>query len=128
MKILLVDDDEGMRSHLAKELEARAFEVLQAQSGDEGLYVYQKNGPWEFVLSDYRFFPGTKIRNEAELVTAIHAVNPLQQMAIMTSDPQRARRKLPKVLRHLPVLRKPFRLEEVLRLLRQPVLPLGSLN
>lgn len=61
MKILLVDDDEGLRSHLAKELEARAFEVLQAQSGD-------------------------------------------------------------------PVLRKPFRLEEVLRLLRQPVLPLGSLN
>ena len=128
MKILLVDDDEGLRSHLAKELESRAFEVLQAQSGDEGLYVYQKNGPWKFVLSDYRFFPGTKIRNGAELVTAIHAVNPLQQMAIMTSDPQRARRKLPKVLRHLPVLRKPFRLEEVLRLLRQPVLPLGSLN
>jgi len=32
--------------------------------------------------------------------------------------------KLPQAFRHLPVLRKHFRLEQVLRLLREPVLPL----
>jgi DNA-binding NtrC family response regulator len=124
MKILIVDDDDVLRSHLAKELEARAFEVLQAQSGDEGLHVYQKNGPWELVLTDYRFFPGTKIKDGAQLVTAIHGLNPLQQMAIMTSDPQGARRNLPRALRVLLILRKPFRMEQVIRLLRQSVLPL----
>jgi hypothetical protein len=45
-------------------------------------------------------------------------------MAMMTSDPKETRGNLPRALRHLPVLRKHFRLEQVLRLLRQPVLPL----
>ena len=58
------------------------------------------------------------------MVTASHGINPLQQMAIMTSDPKEARRNLPEALRYLPVLRKPFRIEQLLRLLRQPVLPL----
>lgn len=61
-------------------------------------------------------------------MTAIHEADPFQRMALMTSDPQGARGNLPKVLRHLLILRKPFRLEHVLRLLRQPILPLGSLN
>jgi len=44
-------------------------------------------------------------------------------MAIMTADPKEVREKLPKALRNLPVLRKPFSIEELLRLLRQPALP-----
>jgi CheY-like chemotaxis protein len=118
MKILIVDDDEVLRAHLAEALEACAFDVLEAQSGDAALYLYQKKAPWEFVLSDYRFFPGMKIKDGVELVTAIQGINPFQQMAMMTSDTQGARRNLPRDLRHLPILRKPFRFEEVLRLLR----------
>ena len=49
---------------------------------------------------------------------------PICQIAIMTADPTEVREKLPQALQHLPVLGKPFRLEQVLRLLRQPVLPL----
>jgi hypothetical protein len=60
-----------------------------------------------------------------ELVTAIHLINPHQQMALMTAEANEVRRNLPEALRHLPVLRKPFSIEQVLRLLRQPVLPLG---
>jgi hypothetical protein len=58
------------------------------------------------------------------LVTAIHLINPFQPMAIMTADPKESGAKLPQALRHLSVLKKPFKLEQVLRLLRQPVLPL----
>jgi hypothetical protein len=76
------------------------------------------------VLADYRFIPGVGIKDCMELVTAIHLINPFQQMAIMTADPKEAREKLPQTLRYLPVLRKPFRIEQVLRLLREPVLPL----
>jgi len=124
MKILIVDDDDALRGFLAKELEARGFEVLQTHFGDGGLDLYQKDGPFAFVLSDYRFVPGAKIKDGVQLVTAIHGINPLQRMAIMTADPYEAREKLPKALWLLPVLRKPFRIEQVLRLLREPVLPL----
>ncbi|HEV3439275.1 MAG TPA: response regulator [Gemmata sp.] len=125
MRILLVDDDDALLSFLAKELESRGCDVHQSSSGDEAFYVWQRLGPWELVLTDYRFFPGTKIRDGAKLAAAIHGINPLQTMAIMTADPQDARRNLPKALRHLPVLRKPFKVEQLLRLLRQPVLPLN---
>jgi CheY-like chemotaxis protein len=126
MKILIVEDLDGSRSLLAKELESRGFEVLRACSGDGGWYLLQKHGPFELVLSDCRFVPGSKIKDGAQLMAAIHGINPYQQMAIMTPDPQSARRNLPKDLRHLPVLRKPFEIGEALRLLRQPVLPLSS--
>jgi DNA-binding NtrC family response regulator len=76
------------------------------------------------VLSDYHFMPGAKIKDGVQLVTAIHEINPLQRMAMMTAEPKEARGKLPNALRDLQVLRKPFNLEQLLRLLQKPVLPL----
>jgi DNA-binding NtrC family response regulator len=119
-----VDDDDALRSFLARELEARGFEAVQTHFGDGGLHLYQKSDPWELVLSDFRFIPGPTIKDGTQLLAAIHRTNPFQQMAMMTSDPKEAREKLSPALQHLPVLRKPFRLEQVLQLLRQPVLPL----
>jgi hypothetical protein len=52
------------------------------------------------VLADYRFKPGLKIKDCMQLVTAIHLINPFQQMAIMTADPKEARVKMPQALRH----------------------------
>lgn len=124
MKILLVDDDDGLRSVLATELEARGYEAVQTHFGDGGLHLYQRDGPWKFVLSDFRFIPGTAIKDGVQLLAAIHRINPHQQMGMMTPDPKEAREKLPQALQHLPVLKKPFTLEQLLRLLRQPVLPL----
>jgi len=124
VKILIVDDDEALQGFLAQGLEARGYEVLQTHTGDEGLELYRKNGPFALVLSDYRFTPGTRIKDGVQLVAAIHETNPSQKMAIMTAVPNEAREKLPKALWHLRVLVKPFKLEQVLRLLREPVLPL----
>jgi CheY-like chemotaxis protein len=124
MKLLIVDGDDALRSLLAKELEERGIETHQSCSGDEAFQVWQQLGPWELVLSDYQFIPGHKIKDGVQLVTAIHRINPLQQMAMMTSDPNEAQEKLPQGLLHLPILPKPFRVEQVIRLLRLPVLPL----
>ncbi|MGB7900801.1 MAG: hypothetical protein WCC71_20855 [Candidatus Sulfotelmatobacter sp.] len=125
MRILIVGgDDDALVSSLTEELESRGFDVLLTHFGDGGLDLYKKHGPWEFVLTDYRFIPGVKIKDCIQLVTAIHLINPFQQMAIMTDDSRECREKLPQALRYLPVLRKPFRIEQLLRLLRQPVLPL----
>jgi response regulator RpfG family c-di-GMP phosphodiesterase len=124
MKILIVEDDSTSLSFLARELQSLGYEVVQTQFGDRGLDLYKKHGPWASVLSNYKFFPGVEIKNGAELVTAIHAINPSQRMAIMTAWCEEAREKLPQALRFLPVLEKPFRFEQVLRLLRERVLPL----
>jgi DNA-binding NtrC family response regulator len=124
MKILLVDYDDILLSFLTEKLESSGYEVVPTHFGDGGLSLYKKDGPFEFVLSDYRFIPGTQIKDGVQLVTAIHAINPSQRMALMTAWCDEARRKLPQALRFLPVLEKPFRFEQVLRLLREPVLPL----
>lgn len=126
MKVLLVDDEEALLSFLVKELEQRGFGTRQSLNGDEGFLLWQQEGPFEFVLTDFRFVQGRKIKDGVQLVTAIHKINPLQRMAIMTAAPHQAREMLPDTLRRLPVLRKPFRLEEVLRLLREPIRPVDS--
>jgi DNA-binding response OmpR family regulator len=123
MKILIVDDDDVLVASLTEKLECRHFEVLTTHFGDGGLHLYKKHGPWDFVLTDYRFLPGTQIRDCMQLATAIYLINPFQQMTIMASEANDVRRNLPEPLHNLPVLRKHFRLEQVLRLLRQPVLP-----
>jgi ActR/RegA family two-component response regulator len=124
MKILIVGGDDALVSPLAEELQSRDFEVLSTHFGDGGLSLFRKDGPWEFVLADYRFIPGVKVKGCMQLVTAIHEINQLQQMAIMTAEANEVRRKLPKALQYLPVIRKPFGVEQVLRLLWQPLLPL----
>jgi hypothetical protein len=43
-------------------------------------------------MSDYQFIPWQKIKDRVQLVTAIHEINPLQQMALMTADPNEARK------------------------------------
>ena len=123
-KILIVGGDDALLSSLTEELESRDFEVLPTHFGDGGLSLFRKDGPFAFALADYRFIPGVKVKDCMQLVTAIHLNNPFQPMAIMTADPKEAREKLPQALRYLPVLRKPFRIEQLLRLLRQPVLRL----
>lgn len=124
MKILIVGDDDGFHPLLARELEHRGCDVRQLSSGDEAFDVWQQLGPWEFVLADYRFMRGVKIKDRFYLLTAIHEIHPHQRMAMMTADPEECREKLPKALWHLPVLLKPFKVEQLLRVLREPVLPL----
>jgi CheY-like chemotaxis protein len=124
MKILIVEDDDVLLLVLANKLEACGYEVVPTHFGDGGLSLYKKEGPFEFILSDYRFVPGSQIKNGVELLNAIHGINSVQPMALMTAHYREAREKLPQALQHIPVLRKPSRMEQLLRLLRQPVLPL----
>jgi ActR/RegA family two-component response regulator len=119
-----VGDDSTLLSFLARKLHSRGYEVVATHFGDGGLSLYKSDGPFEFLLSDYHFIPGSEIKNGVELLNAIHGINSVQRMALMTAHYREAREKLPQALRFLPVLEKPFRFEQVLRLLRQPVLPL----
>ena len=125
MRILIVGGNDALLSSLTEELESRDFEVLPTHFGDAGLNLYKKHGPLAIVLVDYRFIRGVTIKDCVQLLTATHLITPFQPMAIMTAESNEVRRNLPKGLRHIPVLRKPFRIEQLLRLMRQPVLPLS---
>ena len=121
MKILVVDDDEVVLRWVRKQLEARRYEVEDAFSGDQGLHCYLSQGltSWDFVLSDYLFIPSTRVRNGLQLVQKIRAVNPEQRMAIHTSEEN--------LRAPVPVLHKPYPIENLLRLLRQPLRNLAAL-
>jgi hypothetical protein len=90
---------------------------------NEGRSLYKKEGPFEFVLSDYRLIAGSEIKHGVELVTAIHSINPVQRTT-MTAWCDEVRGNLPEALRFIPVLRKAIPFEQVLRLLRESMLPL----
>jgi ActR/RegA family two-component response regulator len=62
MKILIVDGDETQLSVLAGGLETRGLEVVPTHFGDGALSLFKKDGPWTFVLSDYRFIPCREIK------------------------------------------------------------------
>ena len=47
------------------------------------------------MLTDFCVVPGVKIKDGVQLLTAIRRINPLQEMAIMTSDPEETREELP---------------------------------
>jgi CheY-like chemotaxis protein len=120
MKILVVDDDEVVLRWVRKQLERRRCEVEDAFSGEQGLHSYLSQGPttWDFVLTDYLFIPSTRVQNGLHLVRKICAINPKQRMAIHTSEKG--------LLAPVPVLQKPYPIENLLRLLRKPVLRIAG--
>jgi YesN/AraC family two-component response regulator len=55
-KILIIDDEEGIRKLLTLSLESDGYEVFSAASGEEGLEVFTKEAP-QIVLTDIKM-PG----------------------------------------------------------------------
>jgi DNA-binding response OmpR family regulator len=51
-KILVIDDEPILRNSLEIALKASDYEVITAQSGEEGLEVFQKEGP-DLILLDH---------------------------------------------------------------------------
>ncbi len=73
MKILIVDDEEGIRISLKRVLERDDYEVLAAESGSEGIEVVRKfPEDIETVISDFRM-PGI---DGLETLTEIGRINP----------------------------------------------------
>ena len=73
MKILIVDDEEGVRISLKKVLERDGYEVLQAASGSDAIGVTQQcPEDIETVISDFKM-PGM---DGLETLTRIGRINP----------------------------------------------------
>ena len=51
MKILVIDDDSGMRYTLARVLSTAGHDVITAEDGDRGMEAFRRLGP-ELVITD----------------------------------------------------------------------------
>jgi CheY-like chemotaxis protein len=116
MRILIADDDDALSYYLRQNLEVRGFEVWEESQGDQALNAYLYKGVWDIVLTDFRFFPGDEIKTGLDLVRTILDVNPEQRILLHSTQPPRD---CP-----CPTIRKPYKIERLLQMMRQPVLPL----
>ena len=116
MRILVVDDEAEVRK-VRGQLVPRGIEVAGASNADNAFRLWETEGHWALVLTEYYIQPGTRIRDGRELVNAIRAADPSQRIAIHTDDEGL-------LAAPVVVLRKPYAIERLLRMLRQPVLPL----
>jgi CheY-like chemotaxis protein len=68
-RILVVDDEEGIRTLVRKVLERQGFQVLEAESGDVAIRLLERDGaPFDLLISDM-MMPGVDGRTLATRVS-----------------------------------------------------------
>jgi len=80
-RILVVDDEEGLRNIISQVLTDDGYEVTTAPSGEAALEIF-KNTPFPIVMTDIFMHEMTGI----DLLHKIKAQNPDTQVVIMTSN------------------------------------------
>jgi CheY-like chemotaxis protein len=106
MRVLVIDDDPGLRRTLARLLERAGHIVLLAGDGSQGLRLWRDEGA-ELVITDVRM-PGM---NGLEVMLQLHQCAPeLPIIAISGGDPSRDWESLEdaKLLGAVELLSKPF--------------------
>jgi len=117
--ILIVEDDESVRSFTARALQTSGHTVEVAGDGDEGLErVTARAGTYDLVLSDIRM----PVMDGIAMARAIAARFPRQKILLMTGYAEQRERAVELEGIILGVVAKPFNLaqirDEVLRALR----------
>jgi PAS domain S-box-containing protein len=81
LAVLLVDDDEAVRTVIAEQLRDSGTSVVEAASGDEAIAAIERAGPrFDVILSDYAM-PG---RNGIQTIKAVRAIQPAIGAVVMT--------------------------------------------
>lgn len=80
-KILVVDDDEGVREATARILRELGYQTVTAASGDAAVRYMEQNGA-DLLLLDLRMEPGL---NGVETFRRIREFRPLQKAIVMTA-------------------------------------------
>ena len=83
MKILLVEDEEGVREVIVAILERAGHLVVTETNGNRAFRRYCKEGPYDLVLTDIEH----KGLNGVELMHAIGKKSPKQNVKIITGWP-----------------------------------------
>ncbi len=105
--VLLVDDDDGVRSSSAELLRELGYAVVEARSGPHALEILQANAGIGLMVADYAM-PGM---NGAELIEKARGVRPGLKAIVATGYAQGS--ELDLLLPDAAVIRKPFNLVEL---------------
>jgi DNA-binding response OmpR family regulator len=82
-RVLIVEDDAGMRGLMAKHFRRRGYEVEQAEAAEEVLGRFGVNdGRYDVVVTDVHL-PG---ESGVDMARRIRAMRPEQQVVFMTGD------------------------------------------
>lgn len=105
-RVLVVDDDEGVRLFIVECLESLGYDVVHADSGEEGLRLIDKNHP-QLMIVDYAM-PGMSG------VDVIRQARPrAPDLPIILATGYADMGAVEQVMASENVLRKPFRIEEL---------------
>ncbi|MEQ8456514.1 MAG: response regulator [Sandaracinaceae bacterium] len=112
MKILLVDDDEAIRSSLGRYLRSRGHELSTAADGEEGWQLLREH-EFDAVVSDVRMprLPGP------EMVRRMRSAGLQTPVVLIAGAGDDATEALSAELGHCATLAKPFRLARLAELL-----------
>ncbi|MFQ5883063.1 MAG: response regulator [Candidatus Methylomirabilales bacterium] len=113
-RILLVDDDPEPLTTLIEALVFEGYRVTVARSGPEALARIATRSI-DLVITDYRMSP----MNGLELTRKIHCYAPRLPILILTGELSTDLPTAARAAGALAVLSKPFRLEDLLRLVSQ---------
>ena len=109
IKVLVVDDEKGIRFLLSEALLHRGFEVSLARDGQESLEKLEKNH-FDLVITDINM----PRLDGVSMLKSMHETGREEKIIIMTGNPSDQRlmdKGLPKVVTHL---HKPFGMEKFL--------------
>jgi DNA-binding LytR/AlgR family response regulator len=86
LKILICEDDPLQLEWLTCKLSKEHNFVSTAEQGDQGFVQWHNGRPWDFVITDYYFVRGSKVKNGLDLVREIHSVDPRERIIVQTSE------------------------------------------
>jgi DNA-binding NtrC family response regulator len=97
-KILVVDDEREIREEFTKMFQKEGFICVESEGGTDAWEKYQREGPFEAVLTDLFFHHelGDLLIHGGKLTQRILRMNPQQPIAIITGDTGYANRFLKK--------------------------------
>ena len=77
--LLILDDDEPFRSRLARAMDKKGFQVIEAKSVEEGLRIASKT-PTNFAVVDLRLEDGSGL----EVVKSLHKIKSDSRIVMLT--------------------------------------------
>jgi CheY-like chemotaxis protein len=125
--ILVVEDEDGLRLAVSKILQKHGLHVLAAETGEDALDLFRAHAKAiDLILLDLKL-PGI---SGAELFVEVRRINPDVKVIVTTAyDPQSYGAGYPWA-GQVPssFIRKPYRLDEIVRAIREALAPDGSAN
>jgi DNA-binding response OmpR family regulator len=114
-RVLVIDDDDNLRTMLRMILESMGYAVSEACNGDEGLALYKSAGA-DIVLTDL-IMPG---KEGLETIGELRRINPNLMIIAMSGGQQvhaSSNLRMAKYLGAKAILMKPFAVDELARAL-----------